>query len=107
MSKIEILTNECNCVDNIFHLSDIHIRLYQRQEEYKEIFEKTYSTLLKLPKENNIIVITGDVLHSKIELSPECETITIDFFTKLAEIYPTIFIAGNHDALLTNRNRLD
>ena len=107
MSKIEILADESCSVDNIFHLSDIHIRLYQRQEEYKEIFEKTYSTLLKLPKENNIIVITGDVLHSKIELSPECETITIDFFTKLAEIYPTIFIAGNHDALLTNRNRLD
>lgn len=107
MSKIQILTEESKTVDNIFHLSDIHIRLYQRQEEYKEVFEKTYSTLLKLPRENNIIVITGDILHSKIELSPECETITIDFFTKLAGIYPTLFIAGNHDALLTNRNRLD
>ena len=107
MSNIKILSDEPNKVDNIFHLSDIHIRLYQRQEEYKEVFEKTYSILSKLPKENNIIVITGDILHSKIELSPECETMTIDFFTKLAEIYPTLFIAGNHDALLTNRHRLD
>lgn len=107
MSNIKILSDEPKKVDNIFHLSDIHIRLYQRQEEYKEVFEKTYSILSKLPKENNIIVITGDILHSKIELSPECETMTIDFFTKLAEIYPTLFIAGNHDALLTNRHRLD
>lgn len=107
MSKIEILADELNSIDNIFHLSDIHIRLYQRQEEYKEVFEKTFAILSKFPNERNIIVITGDILHSKIELSPECETITIDFLTRLAEIYPTLFIAGNHDALLTNRNRLD
>jgi DNA repair exonuclease SbcCD ATPase subunit/DNA repair exonuclease SbcCD nuclease subunit len=107
MTDITVLSKVSKSIENIFHLSDIHIRLYQRQEEYKEIFEKTFTYISKFPKKNNLIVVTGDILHSKIELSPECETLTIDFMNKLSDIYPTLFIAGNHDALLTNRNRLD
>lgn len=107
MSTIQIISDKKTPIDSIYHLSDIHIRLFHRHEEYKEIFEKTFDILSKFPKKNNLIVVTGDILHSKIELSPECETVTIDFLSSLSDLYPTLFIAGNHDALLNNRCRMD
>jgi DNA repair exonuclease SbcCD nuclease subunit len=54
-----------------------------------------------------LIVITGDILHSKTELSPECVSLTADFFQKLAKIMPLVLIAGNHDANLNNNSRMD
>ena len=95
-------------IDFIFHISDIHIRLYQRKTEYSYVFEKLFAYLSTHKKQNNnIIVVTGDIVHSKNELSPECETMTFDFLSTLASIFPTFIIAGNHDALLNNRHRLD
>jgi len=54
-----------------------------------------------------LIVITGDILHHKNELSPECIVFTRDFLVMLAKIFPVAMIAGNHDALLNNQNRMD
>ena len=96
-----------NGVETIFHLSDIHIRLFQRHTEYQYIFEKCYQYIRKYKKGNHIIVVTGDIVHNKNDLSPECDTITIDFLQSLASLYPTLIIAGNHDALLNNRHRMD
>lgn len=96
-------------VRRIFHISDIHIRLYQRMKEYQYCFQKLYDELSSptYKNETNIIVVTGDIVHSKNELSPECDTMTFDFLSTLASIFPTFIIAGNHDALLNNRNRMD
>ena len=60
-------------VRRIFHISDIHIRLYQRMKEYQYCFEKLYDELSSptYKNETNIIVVTGDIVHSKNELSPE------------------------------------
>ena len=95
-------------IHHIFHISDIHIRLYQRKLEYLHVFEKLFQYLSSPTHgKNNIIVVTGDIVHSKNELSPECDTMTFDFLSTLASIFPTLIIAGNHDALLNNRNRMD
>jgi DNA repair exonuclease SbcCD ATPase subunit len=98
-------------VDKIYHLSDIHIKLQKRHEEYRSVFKTLYQTLTKEkemnPKSTGIIVITGDILHSKTELSPECVSLTAEFFQKLSEIMPLFIIAGNHDANLNNHDRLD
>jgi DNA repair exonuclease SbcCD ATPase subunit len=95
----------------IFHISDIHIRLYQRMDEYNYVFNKLFGFLekhkIEYPDENNLIICTGDLLHMKTELSPECIVTTIKFLTKLSSIYPFILIPGNHDALLNNNQRLD
>jgi len=95
----------------IFHISDIHIRLYQRMDEYNYVFNKLFDFLEKhkkeYPDEDNLIICTGDLLHMKTELSPECIVTTIKFLTKLSSIYPFILIPGNHDALLNNNQRLD
>lgn len=94
-------------IKKIIHISDIHIRLFRRKEEYLYCFKELYKIIGKLEENSYIIVITGDLLHSKLELSPECEMLTFDFLTSLSNLYPTILIAGNHDALLNNRDRPD
>ena len=100
--------NSDGIIDKLIHISDIHIRLYQRREEYEYVFQQLYQKLQSYdPKENNLIVLTGDILHSKIELSPECCAMTCDFFTNLVKYFPVIMIAGNHDALLNNLDRMD
>lgn len=106
IDSFEKLKTTLSQVDYIVHVSDIHIRLTKRHDEYREIFAKLYNEVKKTP-ENTIVVNTGDTLHSKCDLSPEAVQLTSEFFKNLADIRPTIVIAGNHDCLLTNTTRLD
>jgi exonuclease SbcC len=95
-------------IERIFHISDIHIRLYNRQKEYQDVFQKLYDYIKQNSStQREIIIITGDLLHSKNNLSPESILITQNFLINLAAICPTFLIAGNHDAMLTNQQRED
>lgn len=91
---------------HIVHVADIHIRLTKRHDEYEEIFNKFYAEVKKTPKTTSIAIL-GDLFHNKSDLSPECVQSAKDFLYNCAELRPTILIAGNHDATLTNKNRLD
>jgi DNA repair exonuclease SbcCD ATPase subunit len=97
----------------IYHISDIHIRINQRHLEYKKVFEKVYKLIdndIKngiIKKTNAIIVLTGDILHSKTELSPECVSLTSELFKNLSSRLPVILIPGNHDCNLSNKQRMD
>ena len=92
----------------IYHLSDIHIRLFSRRTEYEQVFQKTYEYLrTEKHPEKCVVVLTGDILHNKIDLQPECTMMTYEFLRELGSIMTTILIAGNHDALLNNRDRID
>jgi len=101
--KIDVGFDKVECV---VHMADIHIRLTQRHVEYREVFEKIYEYTKATPR-NTLIVVGGDVLHAKCDLSPEAVQLASEFLKNLADIRPTILIAGNHDCLLTNSNRLD
>ena len=95
-------------IERIFHISDIHIRLYNRQKEYQNVFQKLYDYIKQNSSiQREIIIITGDLLHSKNNLSPESILVTQHFLINLAAICPTFLIAGNHDAMLTNQQRED
>jgi len=108
-------------IESIFHISDIHIHLNSRHNEYQFVFNKLYDAmntfiLKKKSKSNSnsidsegeiVCVITGDILHSKTELLPECIEITRKFFMDIARIIPLIIIAGNHDMNINNEARLD
>ncbi|AKI80286.1 putative DNA repair protein [Acanthamoeba polyphaga mimivirus] len=92
----------------IYHMSDIHIRKLQRHDEYKEVFDRTYKILKsEITSNDSVIVLTGDIMHMKTEMSPEIIDITSNFFKTLNEIAPVILIPGNHDCNLSNKNRLD
>lgn len=96
-------------IDYILHIADIHVRLFKRHQEFRESFELLYRELRKtaLITQNVAIVVAGDIVHSKAELSPEMISLTSDFLKTLSEIAPTIIIAGNHDTNLANTTRLD
>ena len=99
-------------VKYIFHLSDIHIRLQSRHEEYKAVFHECMESILCRPEyiENPsscILIITGDIVHSKTTLSPELVFLTNTFIEDLTKLMPVFFIAGNHDINMHNKNKID
>ena len=91
---------------HIHHISDIQIRNLKRHKEYEEVFERTYEEVRK-NKDNAVAYIGGDIAHSKTEMSPELIDQLSRLFKNLADICPTIIIAGNHDCNLNNRSRMD
>lgn len=112
----------------IYHISDLHIQLYKRHNEYQFVFNRVYEYLKEekakyerakttitnniLTQENNtqsslIVVITGDILHSKSDLSPECIQMTYNFLKTISSIMPLVLIPGNHDINMNNHDRLD
>tara|TARA_R100001463_G_scaffold87068_1_gene141808 strand:+ start:2460 stop:5615 length:3156 start_codon:yes stop_codon:yes gene_type:complete len=90
----------------IHHISDIQIRNLKRHREYEEVFEGLYKEVRK-NKNNAVAYIGGDIAHSKTDMSPELIDQLSRLFKNLADICPTIIIAGNHDCNLNNLNRMD
>lgn len=90
----------------IHHISDVHIRLLKRHDEYRKVFANLYEKI-KERVENSIIVVTGDIVHSKTDMSPELVDLTSQFFSDLAKITKVLVIPGNHDCNLNNSSRLD
>ena len=94
-------------IEKIFHIADLHIRPYKRHTEYKQVFINLYQSLIEGVNDNSVIVLTGDIVHAKTELTPELVDMLSDLFLRLSAICPVILIPGNHDANLNNTNRMD
>ena len=94
-------------LNRVVHLADIHIRLFKRHAEYKRSFRKLYRELKQLDLDQGVIVVAGDILHAKLDMSPEMVALTSDFLTNLAKIAPTLIIDGNHDLNLSNPHRMN
>jgi DNA repair exonuclease SbcCD ATPase subunit/DNA repair exonuclease SbcCD nuclease subunit len=102
-----VLKNTDEKINSVMHIADIHIRLTKRHDEYTSVFERLYNALDKAKTLNTILVIAGDIFHNKSDLSPECVKIGSDFLKNCADRVPVILTAGNHDATLANKSRLD
>ena len=89
----------------IAHIADVHIRLKDRHDEYREVFSRLYEDLKEV--EPDRIVLAGDIVHSKVTLSPECVSLTVEFLQNLSRIAPVDIIVGNHDMNMSNINRMD
>ena len=98
-------------IKKIIHCSDIHIRNFQRLEEYAE--QLTHFTNLcreiasDYERDEVRIVICGDILHSKNNISSELIAFTSAFLRQLEAICDVIVIAGNHDLIVNNTTRKD
>ena len=92
-------------IKKIAHCADIHIRKLHRFVEYREVFNRFYKQLKEL--EPDLIYIGGDVVHGKLDTSPEETRLVADFFLELASIAKTVVIPGNHDTNLNNKSRED
>ena len=89
----------------IAHISDTHIRNFERFDQYKAVFSSLYSILRE--KEVDYIIHTGDIAHKKTNISPEFVELCSDFLKNLEAIAPTYIILGNHDGNLRNSDRQD
>lgn len=98
-------------IKKIVHIGDIHIRTFRLHEEYKEVFKSflvDITDLLKDYKREEIrIVIAGDLVHQKIVISNEQLILGTWLIKNLEHIAPVIIIAGNHDLLENNKDRVD
>lgn len=92
-------------IKTIAHCADIHIRKLHRFVEYREVFGRFYEQLTKLKPD--LIYIAGDVVHGKLDTSPEETRLVADFLLNLSNIAKTIVIPGNHDTNLNNKSRED
>lgn len=92
-------------------MADIHLRTFRLHDEYEEIFKQLILDIKDLVKdyerEEIRIVVAGDVVHQKIVISNEQIMLCAWLFRELEKIAPLIIIAGNHDLLENNKDRLD
>ena len=98
-------------VKYIISAADIHIKNLRRQEEYQELLNKFIEQCKEFVNEHNTdevrIVLAGDILHNKLDISCEAYALCSWFLKQLDSIAKTIVILGNHDANLQNTTRLD
>ena len=94
-------------INKIYHIADIHIRNLQRHSEYSEVFERLYDYIAKTKTDDAVIVLAGDIVHAKTDMTPEVVNMTQTFLKRLSDMLPVILIPGNHDANLNNPSRLD
>jgi len=109
-----IILNTKSIINKLYHISDIHIRRYDRHAEYEIVFNNLYTFLNSVKSindkdslNNQLIIITGDILHAKDNLTPDCVVKCYKFLKTLADIMPVILIAGNHDMVETNKTIKD
>lgn len=98
-------------IKKVVHLADIHIRTFRMHDEYMDVFKQLINDLTELlvdyKREEIRVVVAGDLVHQKIVISNEQLMLGTWFLRKLEEIAPVIIIAGNHDLLENNKDRMD
>ena len=92
-------------IKKIVHFSDLHIRLYKDHDLYRSILESAIEQWKELSPDR--IVFTGDLVHSKNQMTPELIEFVAWILTECANISKTIIIPGNHDAVISNLDKLD
>ena len=103
--EITKIPSKIQKADKIYHISDVHIRTLKRHREYRHVFENMFNHIKETKTKNSIAVVTGDIVHSKLDMSPELVRMLTDFF--IGFDIPTIVILGNHDMNLNNLYRED
>jgi len=98
-------------VKKVIHTADIHIRTFRLHDEYKDVFKTLIKDIKVLvegyDRDEVRIVIAGDLVHQKIIISNEQLILGTWLLRALEQIAPVIIIAGNHDLLENNKDRMD
>jgi DNA repair exonuclease SbcCD nuclease subunit len=92
-------------IKRLVHFSDLHIRLFKDHELYRGILETALKEWASIRPDR--IVFTGDLVHSKNQMTPELIEFVAWVLSECAKIAKTIVIIGNHDFLESNNTRLD
>jgi len=92
-------------IKRLIHFSDLHIRLFKDHDLYRSILTNALSEWEVLKPDR--IVFTGDLVHSKNQMTPELIEFVAWILTECSKIAKTVLIIGNHDFLEKNMSRLD
>jgi DNA repair exonuclease SbcCD nuclease subunit len=92
-------------INKLVHFSDLHIRLFKDHDLYRSILEDALNQWRELGPDR--IVFTGDLVHSKNQMTPELIEMVSWLLLECSKIAKTIIIPGNHDFLVNNTERLD
>lgn len=95
----------------VIQAADIHIRNFQRLNEYTEQLNKFIDACKdiasKYNREEVRILLCGDLVHQKLNISNELMVFCSFFLRELEQIADVIVYAGNHDLLVNNTSRTD
>lgn len=98
-------------IKKIIHIGDLHFKTYKRHQEFRDQFQKLFDFIGELRKEYSYdelrVAICGDVVDQKINVSNELTLILAWFFNGITKYCPVVMIAGNHDFLENNKDRVD
>ena len=99
-------------IKKIIHSADIHIRRNQYHENCEKQFRKFIDSAKEEVKgyeyDEIRVIIAGDLVHEKINISNEQLVITSKFLNDITkELGKVVIIPGNHDFLENNHERVD
>ena len=77
------------------------------QKQLKKFIDECKSFVQKHGQDKVRIVIAGDLLHNKLDISGEGYAMASQFLRELDKICMTLIIGGNHDMNMANLTRLD
>lgn len=92
-------------IKKIIHFSDLHIRLFKDHDLYRDIINNMLEKFREIKPDR--IVFTGDLVHSKNQMTPELIEMVAWILSECGSVARTVIIPGNHDFLNNNLNRLD
>ena len=99
-------------ITKIIACADIHFPsvkgISELEEHLQRFIEKCKKVIEEEGNPENVrIVICGDIFDAKIATTNESILAVHRFFSQLNKLCKTIVIAGNHDFLMNNLNRVD
>ena len=98
-------------IKKIIHIADVHVRNFQRLEEYTAKLNELNENIEKIIKgyrnDEVRIVISGDITHNKLNVSNELIAFVSSWIRELEKFGKVIVISGNHDVMVGNMSRID
>jgi DNA repair exonuclease SbcCD nuclease subunit len=91
-------------IKTLVHFSDLHLRLFKDHDLYQKILTDMLNQFREIKPDR--VVFTGDLVHSKNQITPELIEMVSWILTECSKISKTVIIPGNHD-FITNFERLD
>lgn len=99
-------------IKKVIHISDLHIPNSTTSDKpFSDMLKQLAAEIMLEIKDDNKdevrIVLAGDVFEKKIKADNESKDIFHTFLNYLNAMCKTIIIAGNHDMLENNQDRMD
>lgn len=99
-------------IKKVIHIADLHIPNDVKKRPFEEMMKQMVADIFTEVqkcenKDEARIVLVGDIFSQKIRISNEAMQLFHELLNYLNEICPTIIVAGNHDMLENNTDKMD